>query len=78
MQCVHVSCVVFACNEKDYWWYQQEYSRKCGIHMCCLKALYQIKIETMTFFVFFWARKMGTSIYTLRVLWFCDVGIAHT
>ena len=35
----------------------------------------QIKIETVTFFVFFGDRKMGTSVYALRVLLFCDVGI---
>ena len=29
----------------------------------------------MTFFVFFWARKIGTSEYALRILRFCDVAI---
>ena len=29
----------------------------------------------MMFFVFFWARKIGTLVYTLRILRFCDVVI---
>ena len=27
------------------------------------------------FFCIFWARKMGTSVYVLRILQFCDVAI---
>ena len=43
--------------------------------MLFLKALIEDKNVTFSDDFYIWARKMGTSIYALRVLWVCDIGI---